>query len=294
MSSVFRKFQRKDSSKYRSPINLGAVWHIATYTVLILFAVIVGFPLFFVASLSLQSLKEVAQFPPTIVPHSLRFTNYVTLFTEYGPFPRYILNSFIFAGTLTISHMFLSSLAGYILAKFDFPFKHVIVVFVLSSMLFPANLRAIPLYTLVVKLGWVGSYAGLITPFLTGGFTIFLMRQYIVSIPTELIEAARVDGSSELGIFVRIIFPLAKPALMVLAIFQFTLRWNMLLWPLLVARGDLMTLPVVIAQLKGSIEEMTYWNLIGAGSMILLLPTFALFLLLQRHIVKGTMGAVKF
>jgi len=161
-------------------------------------------------------------------------------------------------------------------------------------MLFPANLRAIPLYILVVKLGLVNSYAGLIIPFLTGGFTIFIMRQYILSIPTELIEAARADGASEFGIFLGIIFPLAKPALTVLAIFQFTLRWNMLLWPLIVARGDLMTLPVVVAQLKGTTERFAYWNLIGAGSMLLLFPTFVLFLLLQRYIIKGTQGAIKF
>lgn len=294
MFSVFHRFQIKGSNKSRSSVTFGSGWNIViTYIILILFAVIIVFPLFFVVSLSFQSAKEAFRFPPTILPHSLRFSNYITLFEKIELFYRYILNSFIFAGTLTISQLFLSSLAGYVLAKFNFPFKRFVTIFVLGAMLFPVNLRAIPLYILIVKLGLLDSYAGLIFPFLVGPFTVFIMRSYILSIPTELIEAARADGASEFGIFLKIILPLSKPALTVVAIFQFSLRWNMLLWPLIVTRGNLKTLPVVVAGLK-SAEQFTQWNLIGAASVLLLLPTFTVFLLLQRYIVKGTAGALKF
>jgi len=263
------------------------------YVILILFAAIVIFPLFYVISISLQSFQEVSKFPPTIVPQVPKFTNYVTLF-NMGHFSRFLLNSFIFAGSLTISHMFFSSLAGYVLAKFEFPFKKTITLLVLISMMFPVNMRAIPLYTLIVKLRLAGTYTGLIIPFLTGGFTIFIMRQYIVSaIPDAFIDAARLDGSSEFKIFWTIVLPLAKPALAVVAILQFVLRWNMFLWPLIVARGELKTLPVALAGLKES-ERFVQWNIIGAGCVFLIIPTLILFLIFQRFIISQTGGGLKF
>lgn len=266
---------------------------ISSYVVLSMLAVIIIFPLFYIISVSLQSFNEVSKYPPTIIPQVLKFTNYITLF-KMGHFARFLLNSLIFAGSLTISHMFLSSLAGYVLAKFEFPFKRTITLLVLTSMMFPVNMRVIPVYTLIVKLRLAGTYTGLIIPFLTGGFTIFIMRQYIVSaIPDAFIDAARLDGASEFKIFWTIVLPLAKPALAVVAIFQFVLRWNMFLWPLVITTSELQTLPVALAGLKES-ERFVQWNIIGAGCVFLIVPTLTLFLIFQRFIISETGEGLKF
>lgn len=292
MRSVLHKLQRKSGKVSLSAISK-FTWIMPTYFVLILFAIIIAFPLFFMVSLSLQSFQEVSHFPPIIIPSSFQFGNYVTLFERIPLFPRYLLNSFIFAGSIVVGHLFLSSLTGYIFAKFNFPFKRAIITFVLISLLFPGNLRVIPLYSFMVKLGLVNTYAGLIIPFIVGPFTIFIMYRFISSIPTEIMEVARIDGASEPRIFLSIILPLAKPALVVVTIFQFTFRWNMYLWPLVMTRGKLRTLPVVVAQFKGT-ESFFRWNLIGTACILLLIPSFLIFIFLQRYITRGTAGALKF
>jgi len=292
MLSVFHKSWRKSGGVSSSLIS-NFNWMVPTYIILILFAIGTVFPLFFVLSLSLQSFQEASHFPPIIWPLSPKFSNYSTLFERIPLFPRYLINTSIFAGCIVIGHLFLSSLTGYIFAKFNFPFKRVIITFILLSLLFPGNLRVIPLYCLMVKLGLVNTYAGLIVPYLVGPFTIFIMYRYISSIPTEIIEAARIDGASELYIFLSLILPLAKPALTVVALFQFTFRWNMYLWPLVMTRGEMRTLPVVIAQFKGT-ESFVRWNLIATACIFFLIPTFLIFIFLQRYITRGTSGAIKF
>lgn len=265
---------------------------ILLYCLLVVISFCIGFPFVFMASLSLQSPQEVSKFPPTLIPKPIQWYNYIEIFKLF-PVSRYLLNSFLFALGITFGHLCLSSMTGYALAKLRIPLTHVFSIFFLSNMFFPETLRIIPMYVMVTRLGWFNTYQGLIVPFLTGGFTIFLMRQYTLSVPNELMDAARIDGASEIKIFLRIILPIAKPALGTIAIFQFIYRWNCLMWPLIVTRADHSTLSVAVSQLRTT-ELFTPWNLVATTSILLFLPALFVFLFTQRSLIQMLGGGLKY
>lgn len=258
---------------------------IVAYAVLILFSVMMGFPLFYLVSLSFQSNQESVSIPPTIIPAALKFANYLTAL-DRAPLGLYLKNSIIYAGLTTLGVLVTASLAGYALTKLRFPGRNFLTVVFMFTILFPPAVRAVPLYLFVAKLGWTNTWQGLILPLTMTGFTIFFMRQYLVQMPDEPIEAARIDGASEMRIFTQIVIPLSRPALGTIALLNFIFRWNGFLWPLIITRGDRVPLTVGLATFQTS-EEMITWNVVGAASMFLVMPSLIFFLLLQKYIIKG-------
>jgi multiple sugar transport system permease protein len=201
-------------------------------------------------------------------------------------FPRWFLNSLLVAGITTLSAVFLDSLTGYTLAKLRFPGRGLCFVVILSTLMIPTEMLVIPWYTMSVRLGWIDSYWGIMFPGLTSAFGVFLMRQFMRGVPDELLDAARIDGLSEFGLFTAIAMPLVRPALAALSIFTFLGNWNAFIWPLIVIQTPAMrTLPVGIALFSG--EAGSAWHLIMAASSLAVLPVLAVFVVLQRQIIEG-------
>ncbi|HEX7189318.1 MAG TPA: carbohydrate ABC transporter permease [Actinomycetes bacterium] len=230
--------------------------------------------------------RELKQVPPAWLPQDPTLDNYRTLFTELD-FVTYFVNSTVVAAAVTLGNIVFCSMLGYALAKLDFPGKRVIFVLVLGTLMIPAVVTLVPLFVLVSNLGMVNTYPGLIFPFLAGPFGVFLMRQFISSLPDELIHAARVDGAGEWRIFRSIILPLCKPALATLGILTFLTSWNNFLWPLVVAQTEeRYTLPVALA-IYAIGENKADYGLLMAGSVAIIVPVLLVFLALQRHFVQG-------
>ncbi len=249
-----------------------------------LFLVVVPFLWMLVSSFKPEA--EVRRVPPTWVPETTTLENYRTLFTELD-FPTYFVNSVVVALAVTIGNMVFCSMLGYALAKLEFPGKKALFAVVLGTLMVPGVVTFVPLFVLVTKMGLSNSLVGMILPFLAGPFGVFLMRQYILALPDELIQAARIDGAGELRIFASVIMPLCGPALATLGILTFLASWNNFLWPLVVAQTeDKYTLPVALA-LYAVGQNATEYGLLLAGSVVVVLPVLAIFLLLQRHIMQG-------
>jgi multiple sugar transport system permease protein len=256
-----------------------------TYVGLAVGAVIMLAPLVWMVLASFKSLPEILTYPPTLLPKSLRTANYETVLTQSN-YPRYFLNSVIVALVSVASILVTSSLAGYAFAKFQFPGRNILFILVLATLMIPFQVRVIPLYVLVSDLGLLNSYAGLVLPSLVDAFGIFLMRQFIQSIPTDLMDAARADGASEPRIFLSIVLPLVTPALSALAIFTLIVSWESFLWPLLVASStELYTLPLGLSQFAG--KFLTRVDLQMAASTLTVLPLLAVFLVMQRRFIEG-------
>jgi len=191
------------------------------------------------------------------------------------------------AGAVTVGNLLFCSALGYALAKLRFPGQRVLFAFVLGMLMVPGMALFVPQFVLVSNLGLVNTYAGLVLPYLVTPFGVFLMRQYLLSIPDELIEAARVDGAGEFRIFWRVVLPLCRPALATLGILTFLSSWNNFLWPLVVATTeDKYTLPVALA-LYSIGQNRINFGLLLAGSVVVVLPILIVFLILQRHFLRG-------
>lgn len=258
---------------------------VVAYALMVLACATTVVPLVYMLSLALQSDAEAFSGEPVILPESLRFDNFGTLF-ERAPFGRFLLNSIVVAGLITLSHLVFDPLAGYAFAKFEFPFKRTIFIVVLATLMIPFFVRMIPIYVMFSQVDWLDSYQGLIVPFLCDAYGIFLMRQFIEPLPDELIEAARVDAASELRVFTHVILPQTKPALAVLGLFTFIFQWNNFLWPLIAtSRTEMRTMPIGLTLFNQ--EFYTQWNLTAAGAVILFLPTAILFVFAQRYLVRG-------
>jgi multiple sugar transport system permease protein len=191
------------------------------------------------------------------------------------------------AVAVTLGNLVFCSMLGYVLAKAEFAGKKLLFRIVLGTLMIPGMVTLVPLFVLVANLGLVNTYLGLILPFLAAPFGVFLMRQFFLGIPDELIDAARVDGASEARIFVQVVMPLAKPALATLAILTFLGSWNNFLWPLVVATSeDKYTLPVALA-LYSTGQNQINFGLLLAGAVVVVVPVLVVFLLLQRFFVQG-------
>jgi multiple sugar transport system permease protein len=266
----------------RSTLGLTAV---AKYVLLGAGAVVMLAPLVWMLLASFKTLPEILAFPPTLLPERLNLDNYGTVF-ETADFVRYFLNSTLIAVITVTSVLFTSSLAGYAFAKFSFPGRDILFVVVLATLMIPFQVRVIPLYVLASDLRLLNTYGGLVLPTLVDAFGVFLMRQYLQSIPSELMESARVDGAGEIRIFFQIVLPLAKPALSALTIFTLVASWESFLWPLLVASStDMYTLPLGLAQFAGRFLNRT--DLQMAAATMTVLPLILAFLLMQRRFIEG-------
>lgn len=231
---------------------------------------------------------------PSLEPYMFAATtvNYYRVWTDVN-LPRYFLNSFVVAVGVVVLQLITSSLAAYPLAKMQFQGRDFIFYAILSTLIFPEQLTLIPTYIMAVNyLGFVDTIHGLIIPFGANAFGIFLLRQTYQSIPNELIEAARIDGASEFGIWWRILLPLIRPGLATLAIFSFVGSWNSFLWPLLMLRDEaLYTLPVGLAFLEGAFTGNL--RTVAAGIVVATVPIIIVFLVFQKQFIKGLAGAVK-
>jgi multiple sugar transport system permease protein len=256
------------------------------YAVLIAGLVLLVGPFLWMLLGSFRPDRELKQVPPAWLPQNPTLDNYRTLFNELD-FPTFFLNSTVVALVITVGNLIFCSMLGYALAKLHFPGKRVIFTLVLGTLMVPFVVTFVPLFVLVSNLGMVNTFPGLILPFLAGPFGVFLMRQFFLSLPDELIHAARVDGAGEFRIFWSIMLPLCKPALATLGILTFLASWNNFLWPLVVAQTeDKYTLPVALS-IYAIGENKADYGLLMAGSVAIIIPILVVFLVLQKHFVRG-------
>jgi multiple sugar transport system permease protein len=222
----------------------------------------------------------------TWLPRTWTLEHYRDLFDRLD-FPTFFANSAIVALLVTAGNLVFCSLLGYALAKLPFPGRRAVFLLVLGTLMVPHMVTFVPQFVLVSNMGLTNSYAGLALPFLAGPFGVFLMRQFLLSIPDDLIEAARVDGAGEFRIFWRVVLPLCRPALATLGILTFLASWNNFLWPLVVATTeDKYTLPVALA-LYSVGQNRIEFGLLLSGAVVLVVPALIVFLVLQRHFLRG-------
>lgn len=238
---------------------------------------------------------EIYAYPPRLLPPRIDFTNYANLFGKQF-FPRWFANSVALAMTSTFLVLFFCSLAGFAFAKYDFRLRNVLFAVMMGSVMIPFQLTMTPLYAEMNALRWLNTYWAVIVPEMAPAFGIFLMRQYMVTIPSELVDSARIDGCSEFRIYAQIVLPLARPALGTLAIYSFMGSWNSYLWPLIVLRdAQLYTLPIGLAAMQGQVVlKSVDYGMVMAGALVSAVPIIIVFLLMQRQFISGlTLGAVK-
>jgi multiple sugar transport system permease protein len=248
-------------------------------------ALVMIMPYYWMFLTSIRPPEEIHAFPPTFYVLHPTLEPYRDLF-QLLPMGRSLFNSLFVATTVTASNMVFCSLAGYAFAKLRFTGRDLIFLLLLSSMMIPWQVNLIPGFVIVKELGWLDTFWALIIPNLAMPFGIFLCRQYIMSIPDSLIEAARIDGCSELSIYWRVIVPLLTPALATLAIFTFLSQWNSFVWPLIVVQSSRMrTVPLIIAVLNGQFGAN--FAMIMAGAVVVTLPILIVFLIFQRQFIKG-------
>ena len=262
------------------------------YLLLIIGAVVMLFPFIWEFSSSFKTLGEIFNYPPELIPPEFNLRNYRQLFSR-TLFIRWFVNSNVVTAISVILSVFLCALGGFGFAKYNFRLRTPLFAIMISSIVVPFNVILIPLFVLISKFGWVDTYYALIIPFLTPAFGIFLIRQYMVSIPSELLDSARIDGCSEFNIFLRIILPLVKPILGAYAIFQFIFVWNAFLWPLVVLYSeDKYTLPLGLASFIGI--RLKDYGMVMAASTLATIPFIIVFSVMQKQFISGlTLGAVK-
>lgn len=259
----------------------------AKYALLCLGALVMLLPFVWMLLSSSMSSQEIISRPLTWFPSAIRVENYQNL-SKAIPLGRMYINSLVVTTCITLGVLLTSALAGYGFAKFDFPGRNVLFVLVLATMMIPFFVVMIPIFYLISKLGWINSYPGLIVPNIVTAFGIFLLRQYMLSLPDEVLDAARVDGASEWEIFWRIALPLSTPAIGALGILSFVYQWNNFLWPLIVARSsDMWTVPVGLNSLRVYASSAEVINLQMAGAALAIIPVMIVFLALQRYFVQG-------
>jgi multiple sugar transport system permease protein len=255
-------------------------------------AVLTLAPFLWMLSASFMPSGQATSYPLHLLPHPVTVANYRYLFTRLN-LARNLMNSAIVALAATTLSLLINSMAAYAFAKFRFPARDGLFRLMLAGLIIPAQVGMLPLFVLMRQLHLVNSYWGVIIPSMASIFGIFLMRQYALSIPDELIDAARIDGASEFTIYRRIVLPVMTPILVTFAVFMFMSSWNDFLWPLIVLSDDAKyTLPVALANLSG--EHVQDTELMMAGSVITLLPVLIVFIALQRYYIEGvTAGSVK-
>lgn len=264
--------------------------------ILTVLSIVVGlliiFPLLYALSLSFMSQTEMTQYPHKIIPGKLTLDNFKAALNTV-PLLKFITNSFIVSACVTVGQVITASLASYAFAFYDFKGKNLLFLMVLSTMMIPAETTVISNFLTVSSWGWNDSLQVLIVPFLTSAMGIFLMRQFYLTLPKEIREAAKIDGCSNLKFLFKILIPVSKPAIASLSIYVFINTWNQYLWPLLtINNGNNRTVQIGISMLQYS--EGSSYGVVLAGAILILIPSVFIFILGQKQLVKGmTAGAVK-
>jgi sn-glycerol 3-phosphate transport system permease protein len=262
------------------------------YALLTIVAIIVLFPLWSALTISTLNDAQVALYPPRLWPSGLNLENFRRAL-EQAPLGRYLLNSVVQSTIVMIGQLVTASLAAYAFAFIPFKGRNFWFLVFLSTMMIPWEATIIPNYLTIRSIGWTDTFQGLSAPFLATAFGTFLLRQFFMSLPKELRDAAIIDGSSDFRFLVTIVLPLARPALGTLAVYSFLQTYNQYLWPLLVTNDQQMrTVQIGIALLQD--QERFMFNIVMAGVVIILVPTFMLFIIGNRQLIRGlTAGAVK-
>ena len=270
-------FARRAKRRNIRPLN----WIV--YIILWAGALIMLFPIAWMSFSTFKSEAEINIFPPTLLPREPSLEPLKKAWSRVGPF---LLNSIFVTGVSTPISVLTSALVGFVLGKYEFRGKNLIFYAILATMMLPGTVLLIPNYQIVVWLGWINTYAALIVPSVFNTFGIFMMRQFMHTVPNELLDAARIDGASEPRIFAQVVIPLVRPALATLGIFQFMGSWNAYFWPLIVLTKEKMfTVPVGLAAFSAGYEPN--FSSRNAGAFITIIPVVIVFILFQRHIIKG-------
>jgi len=242
-------------------------------------------PFLWMLSASLRPRGDLIAHPTSLWPGAFTWQNYANVWTQI-PFGRQLVNTVVFAGTVAVVSVVLDSMAGYALARFTFPGQTVVLVLVITTLMLPPQVTLVPVYNVLVDLGWVNTFHGLIVPRAADAFGIFFMRQFFLSLPRDLEDAARIDGAGEARIFARVMLPLAWPGALTIGLFNLLNNWNDLLWPLVVTTDTTMrTLPAGLALFKG--EHVSDYGLLMAGAVLALLPMLVAFFAVQRRFIEG-------
>jgi len=277
----------------KDPImNKKLFYRIIKHLLLIIIGIIMIIPFLWMISSSLKTQYDVMKIPPVWIPDPLIWWNYVEIFVE-RPLTLFILNSFKVTILAVLGQLFFSSLAGYAFAKIRFKGRDIIFFAYLGTLMIPIQVRIIPLFLLITRIGWIDTHWPLILPAFFTPFGVFLMKQFFMTIPNELGESAEMDGCNQFVIFSRIMLPLVKPALAVLGVFGFMGSWNDLLSPLIFLNNvNKFTLTLGLAYFKGL--YISRWNLIMAGSVVSIIPILVLYLFSQKYFEKGiVMSGIK-
>jgi len=298
--------REENKTKQRSKNIFALSVKLSLWLLLLFFGVLVAWPFFWMVITGIKLDSMMYAFPPQLIPYPATFDHYIYILRE-APFALYFRNTGIYAGSVLILNLFLSSLAAYAFARMEFRGKNVLFIFVVATMMVPFHVRYIPLYIIMKRwplaggndilgrggMGFLDSFPGLILPGMVGGFGIFLMRQFFLTLPKELEDAARLDGCSEFGIYWRIALPLSKAALAVLGLFTFQAAWNDFVWPLIVT--DSQKMYILQLGLQRFQDSQYYeWGAVMAATTIAVIPVLLVFLFGQRFFIKGiALGGVK-
>ena len=262
---------------------------ICLYLILIILSLIYLAPIIWIALSSFKDGSELFSYPPTIFPKQFTFENFSIAFSK-GNFAQYFLNSTYVAIMSTILTVIINTMAGYAFAKYKFRGSNIMFIFFISTLMLPLEVLMIPIFQVINKLNMYNSFWGLIIPPAATPAGVFLLRQYFLTVPKDLMEAARIDGASETKIFLNIMLPIAKPAMSVLAIFSFMWRWNDYMWPLLVIRDtEKYTVQLALANFSG--QFTVDWNSMLAMSVVTMIPVLIIFLIFQKQFIQGMVTA---
>lgn len=276
---------RARSSRAAGTGRSGRLKQLLLYAVVTLFLLAVLFPLFWMTSIAFKTNEEAIAFPPALLPRSLYTENFAQILSDLT-FMRFFLNSFIVASVGTIVSTMSSAIAGFVFAKYEFYGKKLLFFLLLATIMIPFQTYMVSLYVIVLSLKLVNTYAGLVFPIIISSFGIFFMRQNMQGIPDELLDAARIDGASNMRIFLTVIVPLSTSAIAVLAVFQFLNAWNTFIWPLLVTNSK----KLYVVELGLSLFQNEFYvdyGVLMAGSTLAVLPVLAVYMILRRYVLEG-------
>jgi len=268
------------------------LWVILGFVFLVLLSLVMSFPFYWMIASSFKPIGRIFTDPIVLLPSPFTTASYSKLVSE-SAYLRWYLNSLVFAVFYPSLAIFFSTLGGFGFAKYDFKGKNAFLLIVLASMMIPLHAVMIPIFMLLIRIKWVNTYWGVIIPFAANPFGIFFVRQYLASVPTELIYAGRIDGCSEFGLYFRIMLPLMKPAVGVLVIYFAMISWNWFLWPLVVMRDGRM-FPLNVGMAAFISDYRILYDQLMAAAVLCTVPLIVLFLLMQKQFISGlTAGAVK-
>lgn len=264
------------------------IWNTVSIVLLILASILVLLPFLWMLSTSLQpDLQSVYQIPPKWIPEPLTWQNFITAWNS-APFDIYLKNSIIVALSATLLQLINAALSAYAFSWLNFPGRDIIFLFFLAVLMIPGQVTIVPNYIVMSRLDWINTYWALIIPVSVTAFGTFLIRQAFLSVPKDLIDAAVIDGASHLQILFRILVPLNKPTLLTFALLAFNWRWNNYFWVLIMTNStDMRTLPVGLVQMRMGPEQGSQWQIIMAGTVLVLTPIMLLFAFFQRYFVEG-------